>query len=75
MCSEGLLMGARQLQFLARAYMGNIGLFLSGLYLVARRAAGLNAVWCGLAIFQYVRLFQFLARARQINMLQKEKQQ
>ena len=69
MCSEGLLMGARQLQFLARAYAFNVAVFLSALYFVARRAMGLNAVWSALAVFQYVRLTQFLSRSRQLGML------
>ena len=72
MCSEGLLMGARQLQFLARAYAFNVAVFLSALYFVARRAMGLNAVWSALAVFQYVRLTQFLSRSRQLGMLRAE---
>ncbi|KAL1525341.1 hypothetical protein AB1Y20_020201 [Prymnesium parvum] len=69
MCSEGLLLGARQLQYLARAYAFNVALFLTGVYVVARRAATLNMVWCALAIFQYVRLVQFLSRVRTLGMV------
>ena len=40
MSTEGLLLGARQLTYLARAYAVNIVLFLSALYLVATRGMG-----------------------------------
>ena len=32
MCAEGLLLGARELPFLARVYTGNIAVFLTALY-------------------------------------------
>lgn len=73
MCSEGLLLGGRQLTYLASAYAFNVALFLSGLYMVALRSMGLNAVWTSLAVFQYVRLTQFLSRARQLGMLRAAK--
>ena len=65
----GLLLGARQLKYLARAYAVNIVLFLSALYLVATRGMGLRAVWVSLCAFQFVRLLQFSVRGVQIGLL------
>ncbi len=69
MSCEGLLLGARQLNFLAKAYAVNIVLFLSALYGVATRALGLQAVWVSLCAFQLVRLLQFGVRGVQIGLL------
>ena len=69
MSTEGLLLGARQLKYLARAYAVNIVLFLSALYLVATRGMGLRAVWVSLCAFQFVRLLQFSVRGVQIGLL------
>ena len=69
MSTEGLLLGARQLTYLARAYAVNIVLFLSALYMVATRAMGLRAVWVSLCAFQFVRLLQFSVRGVQVGLL------
>ena len=45
MCAEGLLLGSRELRYLARAYIGNIVVFLTALFFVARNRLGLRAVW------------------------------
>ena len=44
LCAEDLL-GARQLGFLAKSYIVNIVVFLSGLLVVDRLGLGLRAVW------------------------------
>ena len=54
MCLEGLLLGGRQLGFLAGAYAANVLVFLTSLYAIARRALGLRYVWAALAAFQLV---------------------
>ena len=68
MTSEGLLLGARQLSFLAKAYAGNVLVFLSGLFLIARRGMGLGAVWRALAAFQLVRAATFALRLRSVGL-------
>ena len=69
MCAEGLLLGKRELTFLARAYAGNIAVFLTALYAISRRALGLSAVWMGLTAFQAVRLAQFGMRALSVGLI------
>jgi len=64
MCSEGLLLGARQLTFLASRYGAFVAIFLSSLYIIAQRGLGLGAVWRALAAFQAVRLSAFAWRLR-----------
>jgi hypothetical protein len=64
MCSEGLLLGARQLTFLASRYGAFVAIFLSSLYMIAQRGLGLGAVWRALAAFQAVRLSAFAWRLR-----------
>jgi len=71
MCTEGLLLGARQLRFLARTYAVNVAIFLTALYAIGSRAMGLRAVWMSLATFQFVRLGQFLTKSQRIGMLRK----
>ena len=68
MCSEGLLLGARELPFLGSAYVANVGIFLSVLYFIAQRGLGLGAVWRSLAAFQLVRLATFLGRLRVVGL-------
>ena len=73
MSSEGTLLGARQLNYLAKSYLLNIALFLSGL--VAIDAAGLGLryglqpVWIALSAFQLLRLVQFGGRAVALKLL------
>ncbi len=62
MCTEGLLIGSRQLNFLAGSYAVNIGIFLSVLAAIARSGLPLTAVWKALAAFQAVRLTTFTWR-------------
>ena len=69
MCAEGLLLGARELPFLARVYAGNIAVFLTSLYVISRRSLGLSAVWMGLTAFQAVRLVQFGLRAISVGLV------
>ena len=69
MCMEGLLLGGRQMRYLASAYLVNILVFLSSLYAIASNALGLGRVWSALAAFQVVRLVQFAVRARQIGLV------
>jgi Na+-driven multidrug efflux pump len=68
MCSEGLLLGSRQLGFLAKAYAFNVAVFLSSLYAIARGGFGLVAVWKALAAFQLVRLLVFTGRLRRLGL-------
>ena len=69
MCAEGLLLGARDLPFLARVYAGNIAVFLTALLVISRRSLGLSAVWIGLTAFQAVRLVQFGLRALSVGLV------
>jgi putative MATE family efflux protein len=69
MCAEGLLLGARELPFLARVYAGNIAVFLTALYVISQRALGLSAVWMGLFAFQLVRLVQFGLRGLSVGLV------
>tara|TARA_B110001452_G_scaffold262019_1_gene261493 strand:- start:714 stop:2333 length:1620 start_codon:yes stop_codon:yes gene_type:complete len=69
MCLEGLLLGGRQLGFLASAYAANVLIFLTSLYAIARRGLGLRSVWAALAAFQLVRLCEFATRVRAVGLL------
>ena len=68
MTSEGLLLGARQLNFLASAYAGCVCVFLSSLFYIARSQLGLGAVWKALAAFQLVRVTVFALRLRTVGL-------
>ena len=69
MCLEGLLLGGRQLNFLASAYAANVVVFLTSLVAIARRSLGLAWVWSALAAFQAVRLVEFAARAKNVGLV------
>ena len=69
MCLEGLLLGGRQLGFLASAYAANVLVFLTALYAIASRSLGLRAVWVALGAFQLVRACEFVIRVRAVGLL------
>jgi len=66
---QGLLLGGRQLGFLAGAYAANVLVFLTSLFAIARRALGLRYVWAALAAFQLVRVCEFATRVRAVGLL------
>lgn len=68
MCCEGLLLGSRELKFLSKAYIANVGVFLSALYMITQRRLGLQAVWKALAAFQLVRIITFALRLRTVGL-------
>ena len=65
----GVLLGARQLGFLAKSYIVNIVVFLSGLLVVDRLGLGLRAVWAALFSFQILRFGVFTGRAWALRLL------
>ena len=69
LCTEGILLGARQLGFLAKSYIVNIVVFLSGLLVVDRLGLGLRAVWTALFAFQILRFGVFTGRAWALRLL------
>ena len=69
LCAEGILLGARQLGFLAKSYIVNIVVFLSGLLVVDRLGLGLRAVWTALFAFQILRFGVFTGRAWALRLL------
>jgi putative MATE family efflux protein len=69
MCSEGILLALRDLDYLVGGYALNIIVFVSGLLYVKAHALGLSVVWQALVLFQLARFCQFMLRASLIGVL------